>query len=118
MSLGLLEKATAPHAGWLNERIVAVCAGGLVAGPWVGLGGRVFFGWFGLARRGFSRGSLVAFFLLDLGVSLLRASLLSFSVPHSYVSVHSGLQLATASVVQGFGTALILAIIGQVRDRD
>ena len=37
MSLGLLEEATASHAGWLNERIVAVCAGGLLAGPWVGL---------------------------------------------------------------------------------
>jgi hypothetical protein len=32
MSLGLLEEATASHAGWLNERIVAVCAAGLVAG--------------------------------------------------------------------------------------
>ena len=40
MSLGLLEEATAFHAGWLNERIVAVCAAGLVAGPWVGLARR------------------------------------------------------------------------------
>jgi len=36
--LGLVEEATVSHAGWLNERIVAVCAAGLVAGPWVGLG--------------------------------------------------------------------------------
>jgi two-component system, LytTR family, sensor kinase len=35
--LGLIEEATASHAGWINERIVAVCAAGLVAGPWVGL---------------------------------------------------------------------------------
>jgi LytS/YehU family sensor histidine kinase len=34
MSLGLLEEATAIHAGWLSQRIVAVCAGGLVVGPW------------------------------------------------------------------------------------
>ena len=31
--LGLVEEATASHAGLLNERIVAVCAAGLVAGP-------------------------------------------------------------------------------------
>ena len=34
--LGLVEKVTLPRAGWLNERIVAACAAGLVAGPWVG----------------------------------------------------------------------------------
>jgi hypothetical protein len=31
--LGLVEEATVSHAGWLNERSVAVCAAGLVAGP-------------------------------------------------------------------------------------
>jgi hypothetical protein len=30
--LGLVEEASVSHAGWLNERIVAVCAAGLVAG--------------------------------------------------------------------------------------
>src|SRR5258705_830112 len=35
--LGLVEEITVSQAGWLNERIVAVCAAGLVAGPWVGL---------------------------------------------------------------------------------
>src|SRR5215469_1223363 len=44
MSLGLLEEATAFHAGWLSQRIVAVCAAGLVAGPWVGLAVSVFVG--------------------------------------------------------------------------
>ena len=42
MSLGLLEEATASHAGWFNEQIVAVCAAGLVAGPWVGLAVSLF----------------------------------------------------------------------------
>src|SRR5260221_3142191 len=37
--LGLVEEATVSHAGLLNERIVAVCAAGLLAGPWVGLAG-------------------------------------------------------------------------------
>src|SRR5262249_60245882 len=52
MSLGLLEEATAFHAGWLNERIVAVCAAGLVAGPPGGSGGRPFFPPVGLSRPG------------------------------------------------------------------
>ena len=42
MSVGLLEEATAFHAAWLRQRIVAVCASGLVAGPWVGLAVSVF----------------------------------------------------------------------------
>jgi hypothetical protein len=30
--LGLVEEVTVSHAGWINERIVAACAAGLVAG--------------------------------------------------------------------------------------
>src|SRR5258707_8828783 len=37
--LGLIEEATVSHAGLLHERIVAVCAAGLVAGPWGGVAG-------------------------------------------------------------------------------
>ena len=143
MSLGLLEEATAFHSGWLSQRIVAVCASGLVAGPWVGLAVSVFATWLAVGCHGLPLGSLgpsmllgglaggwlhrwrprlaqqpLTGFCLASGISLLRAGLLSFYAPHSYVSVHSGLQLATAAVVQGLGTALILAIIGQVRDRD
>jgi hypothetical protein len=36
--LGLVEEVTVSRAGLLNERIVAACAAGLVAEPWVGLG--------------------------------------------------------------------------------
>jgi hypothetical protein len=32
--LGLVEEVTVSHAGWINQRIVAACAAGLVAGPW------------------------------------------------------------------------------------
>src|SRR5258705_9760087 len=46
MSLGLLEEATAFHTGWLNERIVAVCAAGLVAGAWGGVGCGLVVTWF------------------------------------------------------------------------
>jgi two-component system sensor histidine kinase LytS len=143
MSLGLLEEATASHAGWLNERIVAVCAGGLVAGPWVGLAVSVFVTWLAVAYHGLPFGSIgpsmllgglaggwlyrwrprlaqqpLTGFCLASGVSLLRAALISFSAPHSYVAFHGRLEIAIGAVVQGLGTALILAIIGQVRDRD
>jgi two-component system, LytTR family, sensor kinase len=143
MSLGLLEEATASHAGWLNERIVAVCAGGLLAGPWVGLAVSVFVTWLAVAYHGLPFGSIglsmllgglaggyvyhwrprlaqqpLAGFCLALGVSLLRAALISFYAPDSHVALHSRLETAIGAVVQGLGTALILAIVGQARDRD
>ena len=46
--LGLVEEATVSHAGLLNERIVGVCAAGLLAGPWVGLAVGVFVTWLAL----------------------------------------------------------------------
>jgi len=143
MSLGLLEEATASHAGCLNERIVAVCAGGLLAGPWVGLAVTVFVTWLAVAYHGLPFGSIglsmllgglaggwlyrwrprlaqqpLAGFCLALGVSLLRAALISLYAPGSHVTLHSRLETAIGAVVQGLGTALILAIVGQVRDRD
>jgi two-component system, LytTR family, sensor kinase len=143
MSLGLLEEATASHAGWLNERIVAVCAGGLLAGPWVGLAVSVFVTWLAVAYHGLPFASIglsmllgglagghvyrwrprlaqqpLAGFCLALGVSLPRAALISFYAPGSHVALHSRLETAIGAVVQGLGTALILAIVGQVRDRD
>src|SRR5262249_5186255 len=143
MSLGLLEEATAFHAGWLNQRIVAVCAAGLVAGPWGGLAVRVFVTWLAVGShglpfcsigpsmllRGFAGGWLYRWrprlahqpltgFCVASGVSLLRAALISFSAPHLYAAFHGRLEIAIGAVVQGLGTALILAIIGQVRDRD
>src|SRR6516164_6318013 len=143
MSLGLLEEATASHAGWLNERIVAVCASGLVAGPWVGLAVSVFVTWLAVGYHGLPFGSIgpsmllgglaggwlyrwrprlaqqpLTGFCLASGVSLLRAALISFYAPHSHAALHGRLEIAIDAVVQGLGTALILAIIGQVRDRD
>ena len=56
--LGLVEEATASHAGLLNERIVAVCAAGLVAGPWVGLAVGVFVTWLAVAHHGLPLGSI------------------------------------------------------------
>ena len=120
MNLGLLEEATASHAGWLSERIVAVCACGLVAGPWVGLAVSVFVTWLAVGCHGLPFGSIgpsmllgglaggwlycwrprlaqqpLTGFCLASGVSLLRAALISFYASHSSVSFHGRLQIAS-----------------------
>src|ERR1700736_2596575 len=106
--LGLVEEATISHAGWLNERIVAVCVAGLVAGPWVGLAVSVFVTWLAVAHDGLPLGSIAVSmlcgglaggwlyrwrptlaqhpltgFCLTLGVSLLRTGLIFFHDPSS-----------------------------------
>jgi two-component system, LytTR family, sensor kinase len=140
--LGLVEEATVSRAGWLNERIVAVCAAGLVAGPWVGLAVSVFVTWLAVAHHGLPLGSIATSmlcgglaggllyrwcprlaqhpltgFCLTLGVSLVRTGLFFF-VPHSPATLYRIEEIGVAPVLQGLGTALILAIIEQVRDRD
>jgi two-component system sensor histidine kinase LytS len=57
-------------------------------------------------------------FCLTLGVTLLRNGLIFFLAPHSPAALQRLEQIGMASVLQGLGTALILAIVGQVRDRD
>jgi len=143
MSLGLLEEATASQSGWLNERIVAVCAGGLVAGPWVGLAVSVFATWLAVAYHGLPFGSIgvsmllgglaggwlyrwrpklaqqpLTGFCLTLGVSLLRSGLISFYAFNTRAALPRLEDIGMAPLLQGLGTALILAIVQQVRDRD
>ena len=99
--LGFVEEVTASHAGLFNERIVAACAAGLVAGPWVGLGVAVFVTWLAVDHHGLPLGSIapamlgaglaggwlyrwrprlaqhpLTGFCLTFGVSLLRSGLL------------------------------------------
>jgi two-component system, LytTR family, sensor kinase len=141
--LGLVEEATVSHAHLLNERIVAVCVAGLVAGPWVGLTVGVFVTWLAVAHHGLPLGSIATSMLcgglaggllyrwrpkvaqhpltgfsLTLGVSLLRSGLLFFFASHSPTALHRIEEVGMAAVLQGLGTALILAIVGQVRHRD
>jgi two-component system, LytTR family, sensor kinase len=141
--LGLVEEITLSRAGWLNERIVAVCAAGLVAGPWVGLAVSVFVTWLAVAHDGLPLGSIaismscgglaggllyrwrprlaqhpLTGFCLTFGVSLLRNGLIFFYAPDSHPAPHSVEEIGLASVLQGLGTALILAIVEQVRNRD
>jgi two-component system, LytTR family, sensor kinase len=141
--LGLVEEATVSHAGLVNERIVAVCAAGMVAGPWVGLGVSVFVTWLAVAHHGLPLGSIaismlfggllggllyrwrprlaqhpLTGFCLTLGVSLLRSGLNYFFALHSPTALARIEEIAMTAVLQGLGTALILAIVEQVRDRD
>src|SRR5258707_7802082 len=56
--LGLVEEVTVSHSGLLNERIVAVCATGLIAGPWVGVAVGVFVTWLAVAYHGLPLGPI------------------------------------------------------------
>jgi two-component system LytT family sensor kinase len=141
--LGLVEEVAISHGGWFNERIVAVCAAGLVAGPWVGLAVSLFVTWLAVAFDGLPLGSIaismlcgglaggglhrwrpklaqhpITGFCLTLAVTLLRSGLISICAPDSRAALSRLPAIATVPVLQGLGTALILAIVQQVRDRD
>ena len=72
--LGLVEDVAARQAGSLNERIVAVCTAGLVAGPWVGLAVSLFVTWLAVTRDGLPLGSVAMAMLCGglVGGSLYR----------------------------------------------
>jgi two-component system sensor histidine kinase LytS len=141
--LGLVEEATVSHAGLLNERIVAVCAAGLIAGPWVGLAVGAFVTGLAVVHHGLPLGSIATSmlcggliggllyrwrpklaqhpltgFCLTLGVSLVRTGLIFFFAPYSPAALQRTEEIVMAPVLQGGGTALILAIVQQVRNRD
>jgi two-component system, LytTR family, sensor kinase len=140
--LGLVEEASVSRSGWLNERIVAVCAAGLLAGPWVGLAVSVFVTWLAVRFDGLPLASIgismlcgglaggwlnqwrpklaqhpLTGFCLTLAVSLLRSSLILFFAPNAQ-ALHLFGQTGMAAVLQGLGTALILAIVAHVRAHD
>ena len=140
--LGLVEEASVSRSGWLNERIVAVCGAGLLAGPWVGLAVSVFVtclavrfdglplasigismlcgglagGWLNQWRPKLAQHPLMGF-CLTLVVSFLRSSLIFFFAPNVQ-ALHIFGQTGMAAVLQGLGTALILAIVAHVRAHD
>ena len=141
--LGFVEEITVSHAGLLNERIVAACAAGLVAGPWVGLEVAVFVTWLAVEYHGLPLGSIapamlcaglaggllycwrpklaqhpLTGFCLTVGVSWLRSGLLVMVASHSLAAHQAIEEIGKAPLLQGLGTALILAIIARVRERD
>jgi two-component system, LytTR family, sensor kinase len=141
--LGSIEEISVSRSGWINERIVSVCAAGLVAGPWVGFLVSIFVTWLAVRVGGLPLTSIglsmlcgglaagwlyqwrpklaqrpLTGFCLTFAVSLLRGSLIFFNASGARAGPHTFGQIGMTPVVQGLGTALILAIIEQVRERD
>jgi len=109
----------------------------------VGLAVGVFVTWLAVAQHGLPLGSIatsmlcggliggllyhwspklaqqpLTAFCLTLGVSVLRTGRIFFFAPYSPAALYRIEEIAMAPVLRGLGTALILAIVGQVRDRD
>jgi LytS/YehU family sensor histidine kinase len=143
MILGLVEQTVVGQTGWFNHRIVAVCAAGLVAGPGVGVAVAGFVTWMAVAWAGRPLGPVAVSmlcgglaggwlyrwrpklarqpltgFCLTSTVSCLRDGLTFLWAPHALAGVQIFRQMGIAPVLQGFGTALILAILALIRDRD
>jgi two-component system sensor histidine kinase LytS len=141
--LGLVEDVAVRQTGWFNHRVIAVCAAGLLAGPSVGAVVGVFVTWVAVTYDGrpaaivgtsmFCGGVIGGClhwwrpevaqrpwtgFCLTLGVSLLRDGLIFFYVPGVHKALRTFGELGIDLVLQGLGTALILAIMAQVRERD
>jgi two-component system LytT family sensor kinase len=141
--LGLVEDAVIRQTGWFNHRIVVVCAANLLAGPGVGVIVGLFLTWSAVTCDGrplvtialeMASASLIGGFIhrwrpkmaqrpltgfcVTVGVSLLRDSSTLFYAPGIWVTLQTFANLAIAPVLQGLGTALILAIVAQVRERD
>jgi two-component system, LytTR family, sensor kinase len=141
--LGLVEEASVSRSGCLNERIVAVCAAGLMAGPLVGVAVSVFVTWLAVRLDGLPLASIgismlgggltsgwlyhwrpklaqhpLTGFSLTLAVSLVRRGLICLHACSAGGALQTFRQIWPAPVVQGLGTALILAIIARVRDHD
>jgi LytS/YehU family sensor histidine kinase len=141
--LGLVEEAAVGKTGWFNHRIIAVCAAGLLAGPEVGGIVAVFVTWMAVAYDGrplepvgisMLCGALVGGclyrwrpslaqhpltgFCLTATVSCLRDGLTFLCAPDALPGVRMFGQVGIAPVLQGLGTALILAIAALARERD
>ena len=141
--LGIVEEASVRQTGWFNHRIVVVCTAGLLAGPGVGVAVALFVTWLAVVYDGrplapiailMSSTGLIGGcihrwhpkvaqrpligFCLTFGVSVLRDSPNYLYIPFSGATLETLGQLGMAPVLQGLGTALILAIVEQVRERD
>ena len=143
MILGLVEQTVVGQTGWFNHRIVVVCAAGLLAGPGVGVAVAFFVTWMAVAWAGRPAGPVfismlcgglgggwlyrwrpklaqqpLTGFCLTATVSCLRDGLTFLCAPYALAGEQIFRQMGMAPVLQGLGTALILAIVAMVRDRD
>jgi two-component system, LytTR family, sensor kinase len=141
--LGLVEEASVRQTGWFNHRIVVVCATNLLAGPGVGVIVGSFLTWSAVTyderplitvalemasasliggcihrwRPKMAQRPLTGFFV-TVGVSLLRDGPNAFYAPGPRAILQTFDQLGMAPALQGLGTAMILAIVVQARERD
>ena len=141
--LGLVEEITVRQTDGFNQRIVAVCAAGLLAGPTIGLTVAAFVTWLAVAYDGYPflsigismlcaglaggwlhlrRPALAAHPLTGFGltflVTLVRDGLLFCWAIFEHSKPMSAGQLLLAALLQGLGTMLVLAVMAQVRDHD
>jgi two-component system LytT family sensor kinase len=141
--LGLVEEAVVGQTGWFNHRIIAVCAAGLLAGPSVGVVVAAFVTWMAVALDGRPMGPVgismlcgglvggwlyrwrprlarqpLTGFCLTSTVTWLRDGLTLLCVPGARAGLQTFGQMGIGPVLQGLGTALVLAIVAMVRDRD
>jgi LytS/YehU family sensor histidine kinase len=141
--LGLVEEAAVGKTGWFNHRIIAVCAAGLLAGPGVGMVVAVYVTWMAVTWDGRPLGPVgvsmlcgglaggwlyrwrprlaeqpLTGFCLTSTVTWLRDGLTLLCAPSALAGVPMFWQMGIAPLQQGLGTALILAIVALVRDRD
>src|SRR3982074_31933 len=141
--LGLVEETVVGKTGWFNHRIVVVCAASLLAGPGVAVVVGLFLTWSAVTYAGrplptialeMASAALIGGFIhrwrpklaqcpltgfcLTVGVSLLRDVPDFFYAPGAPAALQTFSQLGIAPALQGLGTALILAIVAQVRERD
>jgi LytS/YehU family sensor histidine kinase len=140
--LGFVEDFTVRDTSWLNHRIVAVTAASLLAGVGVGAVVRLFVIWLAVSYdpRGMctvaviiSSGGLfgglihrwrpklaeqpLTGFCLAAGVSFLRDLWILLYAP-SQASAPTFGHLFFASILQGLGTALTLAMVANAREQD
>ncbi len=141
--LGLVEQAIVRRTGWFNHRIVVACTAGLLAGPGVGAVVAAFVTWMAVAFDGRPAGPVgfsmlcgglvggwlcqrrprlaqhpLTGFCLTLTVSWVRDGLVLFCAPSAGPGGQTLGGIGLASALQGLGTALILAVVAQVRDRE
>jgi len=143
MVLGLVEEATVGQTGWFNHRIIAVCVAGLLAGPGEGAVVAAFMTWMAVVFNGRPMGPVgvsmlfggllggllyrwrpklaqhpLTGFCLTATVSWLRDGLILLCVPSARAEVQIFGLFGIAPVLQGLGTALVLAVMALERDRD
>jgi two-component system, LytTR family, sensor kinase len=141
--LGLAEEAAVRETAWFNHRVIAACSAGLLAGPIVGVVVSVFVTWLAVYHdhRPFAAVGISMFcggliggwfhrwrpklaqhpstgFGLTVGISLLRNWLVfTYAPPAGTISKAFG-EIGITPLLQGLGTALILAVVALVRERD